>query len=232
MSFINKKLDQYIENHSTAEPPLQQELRREAHVHLLQSRMLSGHLQGRLLKILVASTRPRNVLEIGTYSGYTTLCLAEGMESMEQIKQLSRRGGGESISGGKVHTIEACDERQDFIEQSFARTPLASKIVLHIGAAEEILPSLLQEVPFDFVYIDANKRHYLHYYRLLIEVLPSGTLIAADNTLWDGKVIAEPLPQDAQTKGILAFNKVVARDPRVEVVLLPIRDGLSLIYKK
>lgn len=215
MSLQSDLLEEYLTAHSSAEPPLLAHLRREAHVHLLQPRMLSGHLQGRFLKMLVALAKPRNILEIGTYTAYATLCLAEGLGD----------------SDGRVHTIEHNDEMEDFIRRSLALSPLSERISLHFGEAEDIIPSLVATTPFDFVYMDADKRHYLSYYHLLIESLPTGALILADNTLWDGKVIQEPLPQDAQTQGILNFNELVAHDSRVEVVLLPLRDGLSLIRK-
>lgn len=219
MPFISDKLEQYIEENSSREPLYLSELRREAYIHLLQPRMLSGHLQGRLLKMLVALFRPRNILELGTYSGYSTLCLAEGLEATAPSPQ------------AKVYTIEVCDEMEDFIRNNFAKSAYGKRIELLIGHAEELIPSLLKEVLFDFVYIDANKRHYLHYYHLLIEALPPGALILADNTLWDGKVIEVPTPTDSQTQGILSFNQTVAQDPRVETVLLPLRDGLTLMRK-
>lgn len=219
MPFISDKLEQYIEENSSREPLYLAELRREAYIHLLQPRMLSGHLQGRLLKMLVALFRPRNILELGTYSGYSTLCLAEGLEATAPSPQ------------AKVYTIEVCDEMEDFIRNNFAKSSYGKRIELLIGHAEELIPSLLKEVLFDFVYIDANKRHYLHYYHLLIEALPAGALILADNTLWDGKVIEVPTPTDSQTQGILSFNQTVAQDPRIETVLLPLRDGLTLMRK-
>lgn len=220
MSFLSEKLEVYIERSSTKEPPFLSELRRDAYIHLLQPRMLSGHLQGRLLKLLVALSKPRNILEIGTYSGYSTLCLAEGLDAIDPSGK------------GKVYTIEVSDEMEDFIRRVFSKAPHGKRIELIIGQAEEVIPSLVSQTPFDFVYIDANKRHYLRYFELLIESLPSGAFILADNTLWDGKVLEEPTPQDAQTQGILAFNKKVAQDSRIETVMLPLRDGLTLMRKR
>lgn len=219
MPFLSEELEQYINQHSSAEPSHLYELRRNAYIHLLQPRMLSGHLQGRFLKMLVALSKPRNILELGTYSGYGTLCLAEGLEECYPKEE------------AKVYTLEACDEMEDFIKQVFSKSPYNKRIELRIGKAEELLPKLTSKVSFDFVYIDANKRHYLGYYNLIIESLPKGALILADNTLWDGKVIEYPAPSDAQTKGILEFNESIAKDPRVEKVLLPLRDGLTLIRK-
>lgn len=217
MSLQSEELEQYLEAHSSEEPPLLSYLRREAQVHLLQPRMLSGHLQGRFLKMLVSLTQPKNILEIGTYTAYATLCLAEGLSSN---------------SSGRVHTIERNDEMENFIRRSLTQSSLSEHITLHIGKAEEILPTLLEEVSFQLVYMDADKRQYTLYYELLIDKLPSGALIIADNTLWDGKVLQTPTPKDAQTQGIVHFNEQIASDPRVEVVLLPLRDGLTLIRKK
>jgi putative O-methyltransferase len=177
--------------------------------------MLSGHLQGNLLQMLCRLTRAHRALEIGTYTGYAAHCLAEAL--------------GE---GGEVHTIESDDEMEDFIHEFLDGAPYADRVHLYLGDALEVLPKLLEEHTFDLVYIDANKREYLDYYELIVPHLPSGALILADNTLWDGKVIEEPTPTDPQTKSILAFNEHVQRDPRVENLILPLRDGLSLIYKK
>lgn len=217
MSLQSEELELYLEQHSSQEPPLLSYLRREARVHLLQPRMLSGHLQGRFLKMLVSLLQPKNILELGTYTAYATLCLAEGLAAN---------------SSARVHTIECNDEMEDFIRQSLSQSPLSQRITLHIGKVEEILPSLLRETTFDLVYIDADKRQYSLYYDLLIDQLPSGALIIADNTLWDGKVLQTPTPKDAQTQGIVSFNTYIASDERVEVVLLPLRDGLTLIRKR
>ena len=209
------RLEEYILRHTSPESPIRERLWREAHVRLLRARMLSGHLQGNLLQMLCRLTRARRVLEIGTYTGYAAHCLAEAL--------------GE---GGEVHTIESDDEMEDFIHEFLDGAPYADRVHLYLGDALEILPELLEEHTFDLVYIDANKREYLDYYELIVPHLPSGALILADNTLWDGKVIEEPTPTDTQTKSILAFNEHVQHDPRVENLILPLRDGLSLIYKK
>ena len=216
MSLQTDLLEEYLEQHSSQEPPELRRLRREAHVHLLQPRMLSGHLQGRLLKMLVQLVNPRNVLELGTYTAYASLCLAEGLQN----------------PSARVHAIEHNDEMEDFIHRSLALSPFGDRVVVHIGDALEVMQELLTQHPFDLVYIDANKRDYSSYYQLLIPALPSQALILADNTLWDGKVLQSPPPGDAQTQGILSFNDLVAGDPRVEVVMLPLRDGLTLIRKR
>ena len=209
-----ERLEEYILQHTTPESPLRKRLWREAHVRLLRARMLSGHLQGNFLQMLCRLKGAKCILELGTYTGYAAHCLAEAL--------------GE---GGEVHTIESDDEMEDFIHSFIDEAPYKERIHLHLGDALTLLPSLLQRYSFDLVYIDANKREYLEYYELILPHLPSGALILADNTLWDGKVIEEPTPTDAQTQSILCFNDYVQRDPRVENLILPLRDGLSLIYK-
>ena len=197
------RLETYILEHTTPESELRAHLSREAHVRLLRARMLSGHLQGNLLQMICRMTHARQVLEIGTYTGYAAHCLAEALPE-----------------DGEVHTLE-------FVAQA----PYRGRIHLHLGDALELLPKLLEKYSFDLVYIDANKRQYIDYYELILPHLPSGAIILADNTLWDGKVVAEPLPTDTQTQAILAFNDWVQQDPRVENLILPLRDGLSLIRK-
>lgn len=209
-----ERLEEYILQHTTPESPLRKRLWREAHVRLLRARMLSGHLQGNFLQMLCRLKGAKCILELGTYTGYAAHCLAEALEE-----------------GGEVHTIESDDEMEDFIRSFIDEAPYKERIHLHLGDALTLLPSLLQRYSFDLVYIDANKREYLEYYELILPHLPSGALILADNTLWDGKVIEEPTPTDAQTQSILCFNDYVQRDPRVENLILPLRDGLSLIYK-
>lgn len=209
-----ERLEEYILQHTTPESPLRKRLWREAHVRLLRARMLSGHLQGNFLQMLCRLKGAKCILELGTYTGYAAHCLAEALEE-----------------GGEVHTIESDDEMEDFIRSFIDEAPYKERIHLHLGDALTLLPSLLQRYTFDLVYIDANKREYLEYYELILPHLPSGALILADNTLWDGKVIEEPTPTDAQTQSILCFNDYVQRDPRVENLILPLRDGLSLIYK-
>lgn len=203
----------YIRSHTDEEGELLSALTRDAHVNLLRPRMLSGHLQGRLLKMFCRMVRPQCVLEIGTYTGYATLCMAEALEEEAEI-----------------HTVEINDEMEDFIRKYLERSPYRDRIRLHIGDVMEVVPTLGRM--FDVVYIDADKRMYSRYYDLVFDYVPSGGIILADNTLWDGKVVADPLPADAQTCGILEFNDKVKADTRVEKVMLPLRDGLTIIRKK
>lgn len=175
--------------------------------------MASGHLQGRLLKMFVRMIRPKNILEIGTYSGYSGLCLAEGLEE-----------------GGMLHTIEINDEQEDFTRPWFENSAYADKITMHIGDALDVIPRL--GVKFDLAFIDGDKRKYAEYYEMVLEHLNDGGYILADNTLWDGHVL-EPKPiKDPQTRSIVEFNDMVAKDQRAEKVILPLRDGLTIIRKK
>lgn len=212
---LNKtdKLEEYILSHIDEEGLLLKQLDRDAHVNLLRPRMLSGHLQGRLLKMLCRMVQPRYILEIGTYTGYATLCMAEG-----------------AADDAEIHTIEVNDELEDFILKHLHKSKLKDKIHLHIGDAMQIIPTI--DCVFDMVFIDANKRHYREYYELVFGKVRRGGLIVADNTLWDGKVLETPHPTDKQTMGIQDFNDMLAKDERVEKVILPIRDGLTLIWKK
>ena len=205
--------DEYILSHIDEEGALLSALNRDAHVNLLRPRMLSGHLQGRVLKMFCRMMRPHRVLEIGTYTGYATLCMAEGLED-----------------GALIHTVEINDEMEDFIMKYLSRSPHKDKIRLHIGDVMDILPEL--DETFDLVFIDADKRLYSDYYDLVFPKVRKGGLILADNTLWDGKVLAEPHPSDKQTAGILRFNNKIKDDARVEKVILPLRDGLTMIWKK
>lgn len=184
---------------------------RATQLHLLYGRMASGHLQGRLLKMLVGMVRPKLVLEIGTYSGYSGLCIAEGLED-----------------GAHLHTVEINDEQEDFTLPWFQNSPWADRITMHIGDAMEVVPRL--GLMFDMVFIDGDKRRYVEYYEMALSHLNVGGYILADNTLWDGHVVEEDA-HDPQTQGIKAFNDVVAKDERVEKVILPLRDGLSIIKK-
>ena len=206
-------LDEYILSHSDAEGDLLSTLNRDANVNLLRPRMLSGHLQGRILKMFCRMLRPRCVLEIGTYTGYATLCMAEGTEEDTLI-----------------HTLEINDEMEDFIMKYLSRSPYKDKIKLHFGDAMEIIPQL--DETFDLVFIDADKRLYPEYFDLVFPKVRPGGLILADNTLWDGKVLEKPHAADKQTIGILRFNDKIKADPRVEKVILPLRDGLTMIWKK
>ena len=207
------ELEEYILNHIDPEDELLASLDRDTHLYHLRPRMVSGHLQGRILKMFCRMIRPRRILELGTFTGYSALCLAEGL-----------------IEGGEVHTIEIDDEIEDFTRAHLDRSPLRDRIKLFIGDAIEIVPTLTDL--YDIVFIDANKRDYLKYYELVLpKVRPEG-FILADNTLWDGKVITDPHSRDAQTIGIERFNDFIAGDSRVEHVILPLRDGLTILWKK
>jgi caffeoyl-CoA O-methyltransferase len=211
MDFIDEKLLEYCEKFSQPESALLQELNRETHLKVNSPRMLSGHLQGRFLNFMSQLARPSTILEIGTYTGYSALCLAEGL-----------------ADNGKLITIDPNEETNHFAQKFIDRSPLRDKILIMSGDARRIIPEL-DEV-FDLVFIDADKQNYLNYYNLIIEKVRKGGLILADNTLWDGKVIAEK--KDTDTIAIHEFNTRVAADSRVTVVLLPVRDGISLIMKK
>ena len=206
-------IEEYILSHSDDEGALLKALERDAHVNLLRPRMLSGHLQGRILKMFCRMMQPRRVLEIGTYTGYATLCLAEGLPE-----------------DGLVHTLEINDEMEDFIFKYLNQSPLQEKIRVHFGDAMEIIPQLDEQ--FDLVFIDADKRFYSAYYDLVFPKVRAGGLILADNTLWDGKVVETIPASDKQSLGILAFNEKIKQDERVEKVILPLRDGLTMIWKK
>lgn len=207
------ELEEYILNHIDPEDELLASLDRDTHLYHLRPRMVSGHLQGRILKMFCRMIRPRRILELGTFTGYSALCLAEGL-----------------IEGGEVHTIEIDDEIEDFTRAHLDRSPFRDRIKLFIGDAIEIVPTLTDL--YDIVFIDANKRDYLKYYELVLpKVRPEG-FILADNTLWDGKVITDPHSHDAQTIGIERFNDFIASDSRVEKVILPLRDGLTILWKK
>ena len=206
-------LEEYILAHIDHEPELLREMQREAHVKLLHPTMVSGHLQGRLLKMLVQMIRPARVLEIGTYTGYSALSIAEGLED-----------------DAALHTIEIDDEMEDMIRRYFSRSPSGKRITLHVGDAFEIIPRF-GDAYFDMVFIDADKRDYWKLYETVLLKVRKGGFLLADNTLWHGKVLEETESNDWQTKGIIAFNDKLADDDRVEKVILPLRDGLTLIRK-
>lgn len=206
-------LDDYIIRHIDKEPDYLKALYRDTHVKLLRPRMASGHLQGRMLKMFVQMIRPKQVLEIGTYSGYSALCLAEGLED-----------------GALLHTFEINDEQEDFTRPWLENSPSADKIKFYIGDALELLPQM--DIVFDLAFVDGDKRKYVEYYELVLKMLSPGGYIIADNTLWDGHVLEEPHPTDKQTIGIKEFNDWIAADNRVEKVILPLRDGLTIIRKK
>lgn len=207
-------IDEYILQHIDPEGDYLNALYRDTHLRLLYPRMASGHLQGRMLKMFVQMIRPQQVLEIGTYSGYSALCMAEGLPE-----------------NATLHTIEINDEQEDFTRPWLENSPYADKIKFYIGDAMKLIPLLNQQ--FDLVFMDADKRKYIDYYELVLPLLNKGGYIIADNTLWDGHVLEEhPHPNDHQTICIKAFNDLIAADTRVEKVILPLRDGLTLIRKK
>jgi len=205
-------LDQYITGHISPEEDYLWELDRETNLKTIRSRMLSGHLQGQLLSMISSMIRPRCILEIGTFTGYSALCLAKGL-----------------AEGGKLHTIEIDDEVEIIAQKYFLKSGLADRIVQHIGDARTIIPNIHQS--FDLVFIDADKREYCDYYKLVIDRIPLGGFLLADNVLWDGKVVDPGAWSEDQTRGILEFNDMVQNDPRVKNVILTVRDGIMLIQK-
>ena len=205
-------IERYVADHSDPEGDYLYRLYRATNIHLLHGRMASGHLQGRVLKMLVRMVRPRNVLEIGTFSGYSAICLAEGLPP-----------------GGKVYTFEINDELEDFTRPWIENSPVANRIEFIIGDAVKEAPRL--GIEFDMAFIDGDKRTYMESYETVLRLLRPGGFILADNTLWDGHVVDNAYAGDRQTQGIEAFNDFVAADPRVEKVILPLRDGLTLIHK-
>lgn len=212
MEFLDQKLDDYISNHSSAESDLLKELNRETHAKILQPRMLSGHLQGRVLSMLSHMIKPKRVLEIGTYTGYSALCLAEGL-----------------AEGGQLHTIDLNEELKKMIEQYVAKAGLSDQIQLHIGNALDIAPKLNED--WDIVFIDADKENYMNYYQMLVPHLKSGAYVIADNVLWSGKVIDDYDSLDEETKALVDYSKMVQDDESMENVLFPIRDGLMISRK-
>jgi len=206
-------IDEYIELHSDNEPAYLEKINRATHLRLINPRMLSGHLQGRVLSMLSKMIRPAKILELGTFTGYSALCLAEGL-----------------LPEGILHTIECDDELEAFIYSNLALSDHGHKIKLHIGDALDIIATLNET--FDLVFIDADKREYTAYYEAILPKLKSGGFILADNTLWDGKVIQDIVSNDRQTIEIMKFNDHIANDDRIEKVLLPLRDGLTIIRKK
>ena len=206
-------LDEYILGHIDAEGDYLHALWRDTQLRLSYGQMASGHLQGRLLKMLIEMTKPLKVLELGTYSGYATLCMAEGLPD-----------------GAELHTFEIFDENEDFLRQWIGGSPFADRIHLHIGDALQLVPPMGMQ--WDFAYIDADKREYVAYYEMLRPLMKPGGYIVADNTLWYGRVLEEARESDVQTRGVQAFNDHVAADSRVEKVILPLRDGLTIIRVK
>ena len=213
MHFISEKLDGYVVRHSEDEPALLKALTRETYQKILQPRMLSGHYQGRVLSVLSKLIRPKVILEIGTFTGYSALCLAEGL-SLD----------------GVLHTIDINEELVDFQRTYFDKSDYGSQIIQHLGPALDIIPTL--DTHFDLVFMDADKPNYINYFNQIIDKLNPGGVILSDNVLWSGKVIEALEPNDLSTKIVLEYNKLLKEDARIETVLLPIRDGLTVSIRK
>jgi predicted O-methyltransferase YrrM len=212
MEFIDEALANYANAHSSEEPGILKKLNRETHLKMMQSRMLSGHLQGRLLSLLSHLTHPKCILEIGTYTGYSAICLAEGL-----------------AEGGILHTIDNNPERDAFVNRFIDEAKMTDKIRTYIGDARKVIPTITGD--FDIVFIDADKSGYAEYYDLIIDRVKPGGIIITDNVLWSGKVIEPVKANDEDTRLICVYNEKIAADSRVEVVLLPIRDGISIARK-
>ena len=213
MEFISQQLDDYVCAHTELESELLYELNRRTHLEVLRPRMLSGHFQGRVLSMISHMIRPKNVLEIGTYTGYSAICIAEGL-----------------AEGGKIITLDINEELEDLVTEFIGRAGLSNTIELRIGDAMEIIPTLTE--PFDLVFIDADKGNYGNYYDMVIDKIPAGGYILLDNVLWSGKVLEEVEPNDVDTAELISLNERLQNDPRVQNVLLPIRDGLMILRKK
>ncbi|WP_281990074.1 O-methyltransferase [Aquimarina aggregata] len=209
MHFIPEALDDYVVQHSEKEPELLQQLTRETYQKILQPRMLSGPYQGRVLSMLSKLINPKNILEIGTYTGYSALCLAEGIQQ-----------------DGVLHTIDINEELEDFQRKYFNLSPFGKQICQHIGDATTIIPNL--DLTFDLVFIDADKPNYPVYFDIIINKMNQGGVILSDNVLWSGKVIEKIQQDDISTKALLEYNTLLVEDKRVETVVLPIRDGLTI----
>ena len=212
MDFLPKEIDAYSVSHTTSETEVLNDLNRQTNIQILQPRMLSGHLQGRVLSMFSNMIQPTNILEIGTYTGYSAICLAEGLKK-----------------GGKVVTIDRNAELEDFASSYFEMANVSKNIDFRIGNAIEIIPTLKEK--FDLVFIDADKRNYSNYFDLVIDNLPTGAYIIADNVLWSGKVVQKVEEHDMETKAIVEYNEKIHNDPRVENILFPIRDGLMIARK-
>jgi predicted O-methyltransferase YrrM len=209
MHFLSEELDTYVTFHSQDEPELLVQLNKETHQKILQPRMLSGHFQGRVLSILSKIIHPTNILEVGTYTGYATLCLAEGL-----------------AENGTIDTLDNEEELFDFQRKYFDKTIWAKQITQHLGDALDIIPRLTKK--YDLVFIDADKENYINYFHLIVPMINKGGIILSDNVLWSGKVLEEVKQGDITTKILLEYNQLLKEDPRVETVLLPIRDGLTV----
>ena len=209
MHFLSDELEDYVALHSENEPELLAQLNKETYQKILQPRMLSGHFQGRVLSILSKIIHPTHVLEIGTYTGYATLCMAEGL-----------------AKNGTIDTIDVNEELVDFQRKYFDRSGWGNQIIQHLGSAIDIIPTLNKK--YDLVFIDADKDNYINYFHLILPIMNKGGIILSDNVLWSGKVLEEVKPNDRTTKLLMAYNELLKNDDRVETVLLPIRDGLTV----
>lgn len=213
MNFLPENIDRYASDHSQKEPELLQELFKETWQKALIPRMISGHFQGRVLSIISKLINPKTILEIGTYTGYSALCLAEGLQT-----------------GGSLHTIDHNEELYDFQRKYFDRSDYKGQIKQYVGEALDVLVKI--EGPFDLVFIDADKANYGNYFKAIIDKMNPGGVILSDNVLWSGKVTEIPNPKDEDTKALIAYNQMMNEDPRIETVLLPIRDGLTVTRVK
>jgi len=209
MNFLPEKIDDYSVNHSQIEPLILQELTKETWQKIINPRMLSGAFQGRVLSMISKLVQPKNILEIGTYTGYSSICIAEGL-----------------TDAGNIDTIDKNEELVDLQNKYFEKSGYRSKISQHVGSALEIIPTLNKK--FDLVFIDADKSNYSNYFHLIIDKMNKGGVILSDNVLWSGKVVEKLDPKDQDTKALLEYNRLLNTDSRVETVLLPIRDGLTI----
>jgi len=209
MNFLPENIDQYVVNHSQKEPDLLQELSKETWQKILNPRMLSGAFQGRVLSMIAKLIQPKNVLEIGTYTGYSALCIAEGLAEK-----------------GTIDTIDKNEELEDLQSKYFQKSGFRNQIKQHVGNALEIIPTI--DKKFDLVFIDADKSNYSNYFHLIIDKMNTGGIILSDNVLWSGKIVEKLDPKDKDTKALLAYNTLLNSDKRIETVLLPIRDGLTI----
>ena len=209
---VNNKIEDYIRKNSSKEPEILKDLNKETYLKVLNPRMLSGHIQGRFLSIITKLIKPKKILEIGTYTGYSAICMAEGL-----------------IENGIIHTIDINEELVSIQNKYFAKSKCNNSIIQHVGDARNIIKSINEK--FDLVFLDADKENYIEYYELVIEKVKKGGLIIADNVLWTGKVVEPEKDDDELTQYLIDFNKMINEDDRVENIILPLRDGLNVIIK-
>ena len=209
---VNNKIEDYIRKNSSKEPDILKDLNKETYLKVLNPRMLSGHIQGRFLSIITKLIKPKKILEIGTYTGYSAICMAEGL-----------------IENGIIHTIDINEELVSIQNKYFAKSKCNNSIIQHVGDARNIIKSINEK--FDLVFLDADKENYIEYYELVIEKVKKGGLIIADNVLWTGKVVEPEKDDDQLTQYLIDFNKMINEDDRVENIILPLRDGLNVILK-